>query len=162
MDRLQLLRSHYGLPTTITSGHRSPRHSIEAAKAAPGTHSMGRAVDIACRGAEALEILTEALVDPMGDGLLLLRRAYQFFALTSSNTRFLSMDSASIFFFQRFESFSISQIHVAIFSAPPMEGRFGDVVLAANRIDSVVTIGMPQNAENLFGTMSLLLHQTTP
>ena len=35
MDRLQLLRSHYGSPLTITSGYRSPRHSIEAAKAAP-------------------------------------------------------------------------------------------------------------------------------
>jgi zinc D-Ala-D-Ala carboxypeptidase len=62
MDRLQLLRDHYGLPLTITSGYRSPRHSIEAAKAAPGTHSMGRAVDIACAGVDAFEILTEALV----------------------------------------------------------------------------------------------------
>ena len=34
MDRLQLLRSHYGCPVTITSGYRSPRHSIKAAKAA--------------------------------------------------------------------------------------------------------------------------------
>ena len=33
MDRLQLLRSHLGFPLTITSGYRSPRHSIEAAKA---------------------------------------------------------------------------------------------------------------------------------
>jgi len=61
MDRLQLLRDHYGLPLTITSGYRSPRHSIEAAKAAPGTHSMGRAVDIACNGVEALELIEEAL-----------------------------------------------------------------------------------------------------
>ena len=61
MDRLQLLRDHYGLPLTITSGYRSPRHSIEAAKAAPGTHSMGRAVDIACNGVEALDLLEEAL-----------------------------------------------------------------------------------------------------
>ena len=37
MDRLQLLRDHYGFPFTITSGYRSPRHTIEAAKAAPGT-----------------------------------------------------------------------------------------------------------------------------
>ena len=62
MDRLQLLRSHYGSPLTITSGYRSPRHSIEAAKAAPGTHAKGRAADIACAGADAFEILTEALV----------------------------------------------------------------------------------------------------
>jgi len=62
MDRLQLLRSHLGFPLTITSGYRSPLHSIEAAKAAPGTHSMGRAVDIACMGIGAYEVLTEALV----------------------------------------------------------------------------------------------------
>ena len=61
MDRLQLLRSLYDSPLTITSGYRSPRHSIEAAKAAPGTHAKGRAVDIACSGVEALELLTEAL-----------------------------------------------------------------------------------------------------
>ena len=62
MDRLQLLRSHYGSPLTITSGYRSPRHSIEAAKKAPGTHAKGRAADIACAGVDAFEILTEALV----------------------------------------------------------------------------------------------------
>ena len=62
MDRLQLLRSHYGSPLTITSGYRSPRPSIEAAKKAPGTHAKGRAADIACAGVDAFEILTEALV----------------------------------------------------------------------------------------------------
>ena len=61
MDRLQLLRSHYGSPLTITSGYRSPRHSIEAAKKAPGSHVRGRAVDIACAGVDAFEVLTEAL-----------------------------------------------------------------------------------------------------
>ena len=61
MDRMQLLRDYCGLPLTITSGYRSPLHSIEAAKAAPGTHSMGRAVDIACSGIQAFKILTEAL-----------------------------------------------------------------------------------------------------
>jgi len=62
MDRLQMLRSHYGSPLTITSGYRSPQHSIEAAKEMPGTHSMGRAVDISCAGVDAFEILAEALV----------------------------------------------------------------------------------------------------
>ena len=62
MDRLQLLRSHLGFPLTITSGYRSPRHSIEAAKVAPGTHAKGRAVDIACMGIGTYEVLTEALV----------------------------------------------------------------------------------------------------
>ena len=62
MDRLQQLRDNYGFPLTITSGYRSPRHSIEEAKEMPGTHSMGRAVDISCAGVDAFEILTEALV----------------------------------------------------------------------------------------------------
>ena len=62
MDRLQLLRSHYGFPLTITSGYRSSRHSVEAAKTTrPGSHVRGRAVDIACAGVDAFEILTEAL-----------------------------------------------------------------------------------------------------
>jgi uncharacterized protein YcbK (DUF882 family) len=61
MDRLQLLRSHYGSPLTITSGYRSSRHSIEAAKKAPGSHARGRAVDVACAGVDAFEVLTEAL-----------------------------------------------------------------------------------------------------
>ena len=61
MDRLQLLRSHYGFPLTITSGYRSPRHSIEAAKKTPGTHAMGRAADIACAGEEAVDLLKVAL-----------------------------------------------------------------------------------------------------
>ena len=63
MDRLQLLRSHYGSPLTITSGYRSSRHSIEAAKpGGPGTHAKGRAFEVACAGVDAFEILTEALV----------------------------------------------------------------------------------------------------
>ena len=63
MDRLQRLRSHYGSPLTITSGYRSPRRSIEAAKpGGPGIHAKGRAADIACAGVDAFEILTEALV----------------------------------------------------------------------------------------------------
>ena len=42
MDRLQLLRNHYGHALRITSGYRSPAHSIEAAKPAPfGTHCQG-------------------------------------------------------------------------------------------------------------------------
>ena len=62
MDRLQLLRNHYGHALRITSGYRSPAHSIEAAKKAPGTHPKGRAVDIACAGVDAYDIPTEALV----------------------------------------------------------------------------------------------------
>ena len=63
MDRLQLLRSQYGQPLIISSGYRSPEHKIEAAKpTGPGTHAKGRAIDVACAGVDAYEILTEALI----------------------------------------------------------------------------------------------------
>ena len=42
MDRLQLLRNHYGHALRIASGYRSPAHSIEAAKSSgPGTPCEG-------------------------------------------------------------------------------------------------------------------------
>ena len=57
MDRLQEMRFRYGKPIIITSGYRSPNHSIEARKATPGFHSRGRAVDIRCRGIECYELV---------------------------------------------------------------------------------------------------------
>lgn len=57
MDKLQALRNDYGKPMTITSGYRSPKHSIEVSKASPGVHTRGLAVDIACNGQQAYEIL---------------------------------------------------------------------------------------------------------
>ena len=61
MNRLQRLRDHFGDPMVITSGYRSPAHSIEVAKSSgPGAHAKGRAVDIACAGADAYDILNEA------------------------------------------------------------------------------------------------------
>ena len=62
MDKLQMLRSQYGQPIVVSSGYRSPDHSIEAAKEQPGTHAKGRAIDIACAGVDAYEVLTEALI----------------------------------------------------------------------------------------------------
>jgi len=44
---LDALRHECGFSFTITSGYRSPKHSIEAAKAKPGTHAQGLAADIA-------------------------------------------------------------------------------------------------------------------
>ena len=44
---------------TVTSGYRSPRHSIEAAKAKLGTPALGRAVDIECSEVGAFDILRE-------------------------------------------------------------------------------------------------------
>jgi len=60
MARLQRLRRELGEPLMVTSGYRSPRHSIEAAKRVPGTHAMGRAVDIAANGRLKFRILALA------------------------------------------------------------------------------------------------------
>lgn len=61
MQRLQQLRSVYGQPMTVTSGYRDPSHPAEAGKGTPGAHTMGRAVDIAVRGADAVRLLQLAL-----------------------------------------------------------------------------------------------------
>jgi len=66
MDRLQELRSEYGRGLRISSGFRSPRHSIEAKKKdpegnpRPGSHATGRAIDIAVRGEDAYMVLALA------------------------------------------------------------------------------------------------------
>ena len=46
IHRLDELRESCGFPFTITSGYRSPEHSIEAAKTTPGKHSEGIAADV--------------------------------------------------------------------------------------------------------------------
>lgn len=59
MSKLQELRDLYNKPMTITSGYRSPKHSIEASKPAGklSTHARGCAADIACNGQQAHEIM---------------------------------------------------------------------------------------------------------
>lgn len=64
MSLLQRLRDLYGKPMVITSAFRCRRHPVEAKKSAPGAHSLGVAVDIACRGADAVEILRLAMTLP--------------------------------------------------------------------------------------------------
>lgn len=61
LGRLQALRTEYGKPMAISSGYRSPRHSIEQKKSAPGPHAHGKACDILSTGPEAYEIITIAL-----------------------------------------------------------------------------------------------------
>ena len=61
MEKLQELRTAYGAPMRVTSGFRDPRHSIEVSKSAPGVHTRGCAVDIACGGQDAYEIMKIAL-----------------------------------------------------------------------------------------------------
>lgn len=58
MDKLQELRNLYGKPIIITSGYRSQKHSIEAAKGAPGPHTTGLACDISVgAGQDVYELL---------------------------------------------------------------------------------------------------------
>ena len=44
--KLDELRDRCGFPFKITSGYRSPTHSIEKAKQTPGKHAEGIAADI--------------------------------------------------------------------------------------------------------------------
>ncbi len=46
LEKLDALRNYCGLPFIITSGYRSPSHSLEAIKEIPGTHAQGIAADI--------------------------------------------------------------------------------------------------------------------
>ena len=61
MERLQRLRTAYGKPMRITSGYRSPKHSVEAKKVRPGAHASGHACDVAVRGSDALHLIRLAL-----------------------------------------------------------------------------------------------------
>jgi uncharacterized protein YcbK (DUF882 family) len=57
MSLLQELRYRYGKPMTITSGYRSPNHSIEKRKAKAGTHAQGIAADIYCTGPDKYRLV---------------------------------------------------------------------------------------------------------
>lgn len=61
MDLVQRLRELYGQPMPLSSAYRCPLHPSEVNKAAPGEHSDGLAIDVQCRGAEALKLLNLAL-----------------------------------------------------------------------------------------------------
>ncbi len=65
MDKLQKLREAVGKPLTITSGYRSMDHSIEAAKIEDskpaGSHTTGKAVDVACERGFAYQVLFAAI-----------------------------------------------------------------------------------------------------
>jgi len=62
IKRLDNLRNACGFPFVITSGYRSPNHSIEAAKVNPGTHAQGIAVDIKVSGgSQRMRLVKQAL-----------------------------------------------------------------------------------------------------
>ena len=60
--KLDQLREACGFPFKITSGYRSPNHSIEKRKSKPGTHASGIACDIfVSGGAQRHTIIKEAM-----------------------------------------------------------------------------------------------------
>ena len=62
IHKLDELREACGFPFKITSGYRSPSHSIEARKAKPGTPAQRIACDIAVSGgAQRHTIITDAM-----------------------------------------------------------------------------------------------------
>ena len=62
IHKLDELREACGFPFKITSGYRSPSHSIEARKAKPGTHAQGIACDIyVSGGSQRHTIIKEAM-----------------------------------------------------------------------------------------------------
>lgn len=62
LRRLDELRGKCGFPFNVTSGYRSPEHSVEKRKAKPGQHSKGVAADIAVTdGYSRYIIVKEAL-----------------------------------------------------------------------------------------------------
>jgi zinc D-Ala-D-Ala carboxypeptidase len=60
LEVLNKLRERCGFPFVITSGYRSPEHSIEAKKASEGTHALGVAVDIKANSSQRFKIMQEA------------------------------------------------------------------------------------------------------
>jgi len=71
IHKLDELRGVCGFPFVVTSGYRCPiGHSIEKAKANPGTHSEGIAADIAVQGgAQRRAIVHHALAMGMSVGV---------------------------------------------------------------------------------------------
>ena len=60
---LDALRHEAGFPFVITSGYRSPRHSLEAKKpGGGGQHTTGRAADIAVSGGVQRYLLVAAAI----------------------------------------------------------------------------------------------------
>ena len=62
-DFLIKLEGTIGKELIVTSGYRSPDHPIEAAKATPGEHATGLAVDVAAIGGPAVFEIVEAAID---------------------------------------------------------------------------------------------------
>tara|TARA_R110000796_G_scaffold228357_1_gene345458 strand:+ start:2978 stop:3340 length:363 start_codon:yes stop_codon:yes gene_type:complete len=58
---LSLIRKECNFPFIVSSAYRCKDHPIEARKNHSGEHSTGMAIDIACSGEKALQLVTVAL-----------------------------------------------------------------------------------------------------
>jgi uncharacterized protein YcbK (DUF882 family) len=61
LSKIDRLREAFGRPLIATSAYRHPTHPVESRKAKPGSHSSGRAIDLAVSGSEAHKLLTLAM-----------------------------------------------------------------------------------------------------
>jgi uncharacterized protein YcbK (DUF882 family) len=60
MNAVQALRTEMGFPFYVTSGYRSPQHSIEAAKAKPGAHTRA-AIDFRVTTEQSWKVVQRAM-----------------------------------------------------------------------------------------------------
>ena len=63
MEKLVAIRDKLNLPMTITSGYRSKEHNKAIGGAKNSPHLQGKAVDIACYGEKAYQIVQLALAE---------------------------------------------------------------------------------------------------
>mgnify|MGYP000545338722 FL=1 len=61
MNALQRLRDTVGVPLPISSGYRSENHPVEISKERGGSHTLGQAFDVVCRGATAYKVVSVAM-----------------------------------------------------------------------------------------------------
>lgn len=61
MGLVQQLRELFGQSMPLSSAYRCAHHPDEVHKTTPGEHCDGMAVDVSCRGPEALRLLNLAL-----------------------------------------------------------------------------------------------------
>jgi uncharacterized protein YcbK (DUF882 family) len=60
LKTLNKIREECGFPFPVSSACRSPLHPIEQRKQFVGVHTTGKAVDILCRGEDALKLISVA------------------------------------------------------------------------------------------------------
>ena len=63
VDALQALRESIGKPLRLSSAYRCPKHNSKVSSTGKsGPHTTGKAIDIACSGKDAWELLSFAMI----------------------------------------------------------------------------------------------------